>query len=57
MTIGGDIVIAINGTRIINIDALSTYLEENTSPGQTIEVTIVRENQTLTIPLILETRP
>jgi S1-C subfamily serine protease len=39
------------------MDALSTYLEENTSPGQTIEVTVVRGNQTLTVPLILGTRP
>ena len=57
VTICGDIIIAINGTRITNIDELSTYLEENTSPGQTIEVTIVRKNQLLTIPLILEARP
>jgi S1-C subfamily serine protease len=56
VTVGGDIIIAINGTRITNMDALSTYLEENTSPGQTIEVTVVRGNQTLTIPLILGTR-
>jgi 2-alkenal reductase len=57
VTVGGDIIIAINGTRITNIDALSTYLEENTSPEQTIEVTIVRENQTITVELTLGTRP
>jgi len=57
VTVGGDIIIAINGTRITNIDALSTYLEENTSPEQTIEVTIVRENQTITVKLTLGTRP
>jgi len=57
VTVGGDIIIAINGTRITNIDALSTYLEENTSPEQTIEVTIVRENQTITVELTLATRP
>jgi S1-C subfamily serine protease len=57
VTVGGDIIIAINGTRITNMDTLSTYLEENTSPGQTIEVTVVRGNQTLTVPLILGTRP
>ncbi|MEM3551950.1 MAG: trypsin-like peptidase domain-containing protein [Candidatus Bathyarchaeia archaeon] len=55
--IGGDIIIAINGTKITNMDALSTYLEENTTPEQTISLTIVRKNQTLTIPLILGTRP
>ena len=57
VVIGGDIVIAINEVRITNMDALSTYLEENTSPGQTINVTIVRSNQTLDIAVTLGTRP
>jgi len=54
VTIGGDIIIAINGTRIRNMDDLSTYLEEYTSPGQTIDIAIVRNNKTLTLPLTLE---
>ena len=57
VTIGGDIVIAINETRITNMDDLSTYLEEYTLPGQTINVTIVRNNQTMTLAVELGTRP
>ncbi|MEM2103501.1 MAG: trypsin-like peptidase domain-containing protein [Candidatus Bathyarchaeia archaeon] len=57
VTIGGDILIAINGTRITNLDALSAYLEEKTSPGKTIEVTIVRENQEQTVMVTLGKRP
>ncbi|MDW8023741.1 MAG: trypsin-like peptidase domain-containing protein [Nitrososphaerota archaeon] len=57
VTVGGDIIIAINGTRITNIDVLSAYLEENTSPGQTVEVTIVREKQVMTVAVTLGTRP
>ncbi|MEM3623281.1 MAG: trypsin-like peptidase domain-containing protein [Candidatus Bathyarchaeia archaeon] len=57
ITVGGDIIIAINETRITDMDALSTYLEENTTPEQTINVTIVRENQTMTVPVTLGTRP
>ncbi|MCD6242388.1 trypsin-like peptidase domain-containing protein [Candidatus Bathyarchaeota archaeon] len=57
VTIGGDIIIAINQTRITNIDALATYLEEYTLPGQTINVTIVRNNQTMTFAVELGTRP
>ncbi|MGQ9551694.1 MAG: S1C family serine protease [Candidatus Bathycorpusculaceae bacterium] len=57
VAIGGDIVIAINETRITNMDDLSTYLEEHTLPGQTIIVTIVRDNQTMNIPIVLGTRP
>jgi serine protease Do len=57
VTIGGDIVIAINGTRITNMDALSTYLEEYTLPGQAINVTFVRNNETMTLLVTLEARP
>jgi S1-C subfamily serine protease len=61
VTIGGDIIIAINTTyieaRITNMDDLSTFLEEYTSPNQTINVTIVRNNQTTVIPVTLGTRP
>jgi len=57
VTIGGDIIIAINQTRITNIDDLSTYLEEYTLPGQTINVTIVRNNQITTLAVELGTRP
>ena len=55
--IGGDIIVAINGARITNTDALSTYLEENTMPNQTISVTIVRGSETLTVTVTLGTRP
>lgn len=57
ITIGGDIIIAINDEKIIGIDDLSSYLEENTMPGQTINVTIVRDNKILTLPVKLEARP
>ena len=57
VTIGGDIVIAINETTITNMDDLSTYLEEFTLPRQTINATIVRNNQTMTLTVELGTRP
>lgn len=55
--IGGDIIIAIDGTRIINGDTLMSYLEEYTQPGQNIVVTIVRENEQINIPVEVGTRP
>jgi S1-C subfamily serine protease len=55
--IGGDITIAIEGTCIVNGDDLSTYLEEHTLPGQTVELTIVRNNQVVILPVELGTRP
>lgn len=57
VTIGGDIIIALNETRIVNGDDLATYLEEYTLPGQTVNVTIVRNNLTMTLPVELGTRP
>lgn len=57
VTIGGDIIIALNGSRITNMDDLSTYLEEYTLPDQTINATVVRDNKTMTITVKLGTRP
>ena len=51
--VGGDVVTAINGVRIANTDDLLTYLEENTLPGQTVNLTVVRDNQTVTVPVTL----
>ncbi len=57
VTIGGDIITAIDQTRITNFDNLSTYLEEHTTPQQTINITIVRNNQTVNVEVKLEPRP
>jgi len=57
VTIGGDIIIAFSGTRITGTDELSTFLEERTLPGQTIDVTINRDGQTMTLQLTVGTRP
>ncbi len=54
--IGGDIIIAFNGVRIRGIDDLSSFLEENTLPGQTVTATIVRNNETMTVSLKVGTR-
>ena len=55
--IGGDIVIAINEVRVTGIDSLSAYLENYTLPGQTVNLTVVRNNEALNIHLELEVRP
>jgi S1-C subfamily serine protease len=54
---GGDIIIAVDETRIINGDSFMSYLEEHTTPHQTISVTIVRNHQLLDIPVVLKQRP
>jgi len=56
-TISGDIIIALNGTAIINGDNLSSYLEAKTSPGNKLVVTIIRGNNKLNVTVVLGTRP
>lgn len=57
IVVGGDLITAINGVRMVNEDDLSTYMLENTLPGQTISVTIIRDGQTMNVSLVLGTRP
>ncbi len=52
-----DIIIAMNETRIIGGDDISSYLESYTSPGQTVDITVEREGSGTIIPLVLGTRP
>ncbi len=55
--VGGDIIVGINGKTTITGDDLLTYLEQNTSPGQTVDFTVIRGNETITVPVVLGTRP
>ncbi len=55
--LGGDIIISINGTRIANSDALSSWLQEHAFPGQVVELGIIRGDTQITVPLTLGTRP
>jgi len=52
-----DIIVGINATRIRDGDEMSSYLEENTLPGETAILKVVRSNQTLQIPVVLGKRP
>ncbi|MEM3578273.1 MAG: trypsin-like peptidase domain-containing protein [Candidatus Bathyarchaeia archaeon] len=52
----GDIIIALNGTRIISVDDLASYLEENTLPGETLSVTVVRGSEQKNLPVVLGRR-
>ena len=55
--IGGDIIISFDGNKIVNYDALSTYLERHAVPGQTIQVGIIRSGKEMVIPVQMGTRP
>jgi len=55
--IGGDIIIEIDGNKVTNGDYFISYLEENTIPGQIVNLTIIRDNQELSVPVELGRRP
>ncbi len=55
--LGGDIIIAIDGAPIRNFDELLGYLVSNTSVGQEIIVTIIRDGQEMDVPVVLDPRP
>jgi S1-C subfamily serine protease len=52
-----DVLVGINNFTIHNSDEMSSYLEENTLPGHTITINIMRGNSTLGLSLVLGERP
>lgn len=56
-TIGGDVIVSLNGIRIVNYDAFSAYLEKHFTPGQTLQVGIIREGKPMNVLIQLGTRP
>ncbi|MBX3084806.1 MAG: trypsin-like peptidase domain-containing protein [Anaerolineae bacterium] len=57
LTTGGDLIIAINNQRMRDFEALLTFLLDNTSPGDTITLTVIRENATFDVQVTLRERP
>lgn len=54
---GGDMIIAIDGEQTIDFGDLVSYLVSSTEPGQTILLTIIRDGDTIELPLTLGERP
>jgi S1-C subfamily serine protease len=55
--IGGDIITAVDGQAVENFQDMTVYLETETAVGDTVEVTLVRDGETLTVPVTLEENP
>jgi S1-C subfamily serine protease len=55
--LGGDIIVSLEGTRIVNYDAFATYLEKYTAPGQTVQVGIIRAGAYVAIPVVIGAKP
>ena len=55
---GGDLITAVDGQPVTKMDDLLMYLEEQTSPGQAVKLTVLRSGgQQATLTVTLEARP
>jgi 2-alkenal reductase len=54
---GGDLIVAINGQPVNETADLISYLVFNAEVGQTVELTVIRDGRTTTVPLTLTARP
>jgi len=57
IAIGGDVIISINGAPMNNTRDILVYLENNTRPGDTIDLLVVRDGKEQTLKIVLGERP
>jgi S1-C subfamily serine protease len=55
--VGGDVIVSINGMKVVDSDALASYLEENTVAGQTVQLGVVRSGTPMTLTVVLGALP
>ncbi len=57
VSIGGDVIIAINDTPVREMDDLIVYLVRHTRPDQVVELTIIRDGKEMQVQVTLGERP
>jgi len=57
LAVGGDIIVAIDGKPVNDLQTLTVYLETETTIGSAVELTIRRDAQELTLPVTLGEQP
>jgi S1-C subfamily serine protease len=57
VALGGDIITALNGQPIASIQDLTLYLDARTRVGDTLQVTVLRNGQQISVPVTLQERP
>ena len=55
--IGGDIIVGVDGVKIVSGDGLMSYLEEYTRPGKMVVVSVLRDNEVVDVSVCLGMRP
>ncbi len=56
-SVGGDIILAVDGIDVRKIDDILIHLQREKSVGDMMELTVLREGETYLVTLILEERP
>jgi 2-alkenal reductase len=54
---GGDLIVAIEGQVVENTESLIAYLVFKSKVGQTVDLTVIRDGETITLPMTLGARP
>lgn len=54
---GGDVIVAADGTDVSSVDELAAYLDAAKKPGDTVELTVVRGNDRITLKATLAEWP
>jgi S1-C subfamily serine protease len=57
VTLGGDVIIGVDGLSVRTLTDAVVYIERNKHPGDSVELTIIRDDQERTLTLILGERP
>jgi len=56
-TVGGDIIVGINGERMRDIEDILNYLSQDAEVGETVDITVIRDGERVQVPLTLGSRP
>jgi len=57
MFVGGDVIVGVQGTMIDSHEELSRYLMLHTEPGESVDVTVLRDGERVTEQVTLGSRP
>ncbi|MCW4035308.1 MAG: trypsin-like peptidase domain-containing protein [Candidatus Bathyarchaeota archaeon] len=57
VTVGGDVIVEVDGITVRRLADLVVYMERNNQPGDTAEIVIIRDGQQQTITVTLGERP
>jgi S1-C subfamily serine protease len=57
VSVGGDVVVSVNGTTITSFEDMLIYIALKVGPGDTVTLGIVRDGKTMEVKVTLEPRP